>query len=210
VVAAVKCPYGEQRGFAVYCRAAGKLVNPLVMPCRSPNYAKCRFYAQAEERKRREEAPPAQPAASAGGGGEPQARESPQQAPPETQPPEAPQPGGSQGLLDSWSMEESRRLADPINLARILVGASAVAAERLPAGGLSEFLEALGRLAGGTSGCLLAIASLPGGDVYMKVCGGRIVASASRSGPLEPGDLEKMLREAGGRVSVVLYSVEGL
>lgn len=56
-MSAVLCPYGEPRGAAVYCKALGRTVNPLILPCRSPNYPRCRFYAEAEK-KRREAAQP--------------------------------------------------------------------------------------------------------------------------------------------------------
>ena len=55
----VKCPYGEKKGFAVYCRLAGKKVSPLKYPCTSEHYEKCPIYVKyaKEVREVREEAP---------------------------------------------------------------------------------------------------------------------------------------------------------
>jgi len=53
----VACPYAEKKGAAVYCRAAGRKVNPLAFPCFTDRYEKCRYYkqARASEAPRREE-----------------------------------------------------------------------------------------------------------------------------------------------------------
>jgi len=40
----VPCPYAERRGAAVYCRAAGRKVNPLAFPCLTDRYERCRYY----------------------------------------------------------------------------------------------------------------------------------------------------------------------
>ncbi len=44
------CPYAERRGAVVYCRAAGKPVNPLAFPCLTNRYTKCKYYRQAQQR----------------------------------------------------------------------------------------------------------------------------------------------------------------
>ncbi|ABU82608.1 hypothetical protein [Ignicoccus hospitalis] len=65
----VKCPYGEKKGFAVFCKLINKKVSPLKYPCTSDHYQKCPIYRQyagakeekaevAETRKEAEEAPP--------------------------------------------------------------------------------------------------------------------------------------------------------
>ncbi len=54
----VRCPYGEARGSLVYCRVVGRTVNPLVMPCTSRRYERCRYYPKGEasrEARRAEE-----------------------------------------------------------------------------------------------------------------------------------------------------------
>ena len=45
------CPYAERRGAIVYCRAAGKPVNPLAFPCLTNRYTKCKYYRQAQEQE---------------------------------------------------------------------------------------------------------------------------------------------------------------
>ncbi|NPA85587.1 MAG: hypothetical protein GXO07_06260 [Crenarchaeota archaeon] len=51
----VKCPYGEKKGFAVFCRLLGQKVSPLKYPCTSDHYEKCPVYQERAEK--REEAP---------------------------------------------------------------------------------------------------------------------------------------------------------
>ncbi|MEB2836305.1 MAG: hypothetical protein GSR80_001120 [Desulfurococcales archaeon] len=80
------CPYAERRGAIVYCKAAGKPVNPLAFPCLTNRYQRCRYYREAEARKARaaeEAAPPPSEAAK------PAAQ--PVQAPAVEAPPAAPQ-----------------------------------------------------------------------------------------------------------------------
>ena len=42
----VKCPYGEKKGFAVYCKVLRKKVSPLKYPCMA-DYTKCPHYREA-------------------------------------------------------------------------------------------------------------------------------------------------------------------
>jgi hypothetical protein len=49
------CPYAEKRGALVFCRATGKLVNPLAFPCLTDRYETCRFYKEAKAREAKEE-----------------------------------------------------------------------------------------------------------------------------------------------------------
>ena len=42
----VKCPYGEKKGFAVYCKILRKKVSPLKYPCMG-NYEHCPHYREA-------------------------------------------------------------------------------------------------------------------------------------------------------------------
>ncbi|UXD22875.1 hypothetical protein IPA_09135 [Ignicoccus pacificus DSM 13166] len=44
----VKCPYGEKKGFAVYCKILRKKVSPLKYPCMG-NYEHCPHYREAQE-----------------------------------------------------------------------------------------------------------------------------------------------------------------
>jgi len=44
----VKCPYGEKKGFAVYCKVLRKKVSPLKYPCMG-DYTKCPHYREATE-----------------------------------------------------------------------------------------------------------------------------------------------------------------
>jgi len=55
------CPYAERRGPLVYCRAAGRPVNPLAFPCLTNRYEACRYYREAEARAAGEEARAPQP-----------------------------------------------------------------------------------------------------------------------------------------------------
>jgi len=62
----VVCPYAERRGPAVYCKAAGRKVNPLAFPCLTDKYQKCRFYRAPQATPQtpqppRQEARPARP-----------------------------------------------------------------------------------------------------------------------------------------------------
>ena len=177
-MAAVLCPYGEPRGAAVYCKASGRTVNPLVLPCRSPNYPRCRFYVEAEKRREREAVI---------------------------------QPAGREGpsRVARWDAEESRRLADPLTTASLIMKASLEASGRLEASSLEELAEKLKTLTP-PSGCFLVVAVSRGGEVfYMKSCEGLIVAAASQPrGPLDPERLESIVREVGG-LSVAVYRVEG-
>ncbi len=203
-MAAVRCPYGEARGATVYCRAAGRTVNPLVMPCRSPNYPRCRFYREAEERRKAEakaERPPepARAEAAAGGSASPK---------PAAAPGGGEAPARAAGAERRWDSEESRRLSDPLTVARLLVEARAEASGSVEASGIDEAERTLGAMAPG-EGCFLVVASGGGETVYMKLCRGEIVAAASTSrGPLDPGGLESVLK-ALGRLSVVVYRVAG-
>jgi hypothetical protein len=50
------CPYAERRGPLIYCKAAGKVVNPLAFPCRSKDkYVNCIYYRQAQQKKATEQ-----------------------------------------------------------------------------------------------------------------------------------------------------------
>ena len=80
------CPYAERRGAIVYCKAAGKPVNPLAFPCLTNRYQRCRYYREAQARKAKapeEATPPPREAA------EPAAQPVKPQPPP-TQTPAAP------------------------------------------------------------------------------------------------------------------------
>ncbi len=43
----VKCPYGEKKGFAVYCKILKKKVSPLKYPCMG-DYTHCPHYREAQ------------------------------------------------------------------------------------------------------------------------------------------------------------------
>lgn len=198
---AIRCPYGERRGAAVYCKAAGRMVNPLVMPCRSPNYVRCRFYREARRKGREERAGYREEAAAAPGGrgdvGEP------------------PRPVASQGALDvplDWSEKESEELADPLTLAKILLEATPLTAGRIKAASLSEFMRAIaGRTGVGSEGCYVAVITPlggGGGELYLKICDGRLRASAARGGPVKPEVVNASLRSMG-EASVLVYRLPG-
>jgi len=40
----VKCPYGEKKGLAVFCKLLNEKVSPLKYPCTSDHYEKCPVY----------------------------------------------------------------------------------------------------------------------------------------------------------------------
>ncbi len=57
--------------------------------------------------------------------------------------------------------------------------------------------------------CYIAVLSAGSrGDVYVKICGGRLVASASREGPVEPERLDEELRRLG-EAELVVYELRG-
>ena len=210
----IMCPYGEPRGAAVYCRVAGRVVNTFVFPCRSPRYTTCRFYREAEERKEREEAgeaprpaPTSGPGAAAGGA---QAGAPPSQAA-EPRPQDEARAAGQAGgvAVEGWSREESERLADPLEQARILVEGVPAAGGRARVSGLQDLVRRIAERTGlSPDKCYVAVLSAGGRDVYVKICGGKLVASASREGPVEPGRLDEELRRLG-EAALVVYELRG-
>ena len=53
------CPYAERRGVSIYCKAAGRKVNPLAFPCLTNRYKRCRYYREPEPEKPQEQKEPA-------------------------------------------------------------------------------------------------------------------------------------------------------
>lgn len=203
----IRCPYGEKRGAAVYCKASGKVVNPLVMPCGSPNYVKCRFYREAKKKEREERATPAEAEYT---------EETPTTSPGrkdvagEAHPPVASQPTRDVPL--EWSEKESEELADPLTLAKILLESTPLSAGRIKATSLSELLRTIAERTGvGPEGCYVVVLSPPGGGVgelYLKICGGELRAGATRDGPVKPEDVDAALRSVG-EASVLVYKLPG-
>jgi len=60
----VKCPYGEKKGLAVFCKLINEKVSPLKYPCTSDHYEKCPIYQKYAKREAAEEkeAPKSAPA----------------------------------------------------------------------------------------------------------------------------------------------------
>ena len=172
---AVKCPYGEARGVAVYCRASGKMVNPLVMPCRSPAYTRCRFYQQAQARA-----------------SEAKAHKKPEEAKAAVQ---------AQEPVE-WSMEESRLLSDPIEMGRIIVSSRSVNLGKVTLSSIRELVELLRRRVG-SEGCYVVVLTSGGRELIVKVCGGKAMGASSGGSALSRAEAESILSSMGDALAIV-------
>ncbi len=212
----IRCPQGEQRGAVVFCRAVNRPVNPLVLPCASPKYERCKFYKQAlpettlppprlnrKEEKPREATPTPPPPAPPGERVEPEgvpearvverakvAEERPRRVVPE--------------VLRDWSLAESQKISDPAEVAMIIIQANLVMASRIEAKGIEELAQRLSGVEGWNEKCFMVDAMMDDTVVYMKFCKGKLIASATQGSIVLPERLEEIISKAG-RIRVTVY-----
>jgi len=183
----IRCPHGEQRGAVVYCRASSRVVNPLVLPCSSEKYEKCRYFKPVvaptimDERMKETIV-------------EAELQSIPEKK--EVTPPAT--------AKVSWDEGESRALSDPAVVATIIINAQLVMATRMRVKSSRELSSKLSEISGWADRCYLVDAVVSGEPVYMKFCRGVLVASARPGKVLAANELDDAL-SSSDRVKVVVY-----